>query len=341
MIKKYFNEHKGAVATPWFSKNGEFITGIRYDKSQGLLYVRIGKVYKYVVPISLADEFSKSSNWGKFYNEHIKGKKSTKGKISKRVQPSVETPHDSAVKDVIGYAWGTTELALAYIPMPLYVRVPVMITEGIIDYTLGKQGIETPKVFDYIENTLIARNLFMGLKGPSTKAAGFARTLRTKYFTAGYKAGATPLGTYKGVGKVKITPQQVARGMVAGSSAWKRAIVKLDIRARIKAMTPDVFLETEEIEMIKNFAKYGGPGYKPSGTEKALDWIIKNEKTLPYYISGAYLTYAGIKTYRKEPEEKSLKTSVAETSFEVTKTVFEVPIEAGKTILKKSIKRIF
>jgi len=154
MIKKYFIQHPNAVKTPALYGKSSFIRSIAYDKSQGTLFVNIGKkIYNYQVPIDLADKFSLSTSWGKFYDTYIKnqpiGIKTTPTPKSPKISEEKQSKLSELVPDTIEEWVGLASLGIMAIPMSLPLSIASVVGLIGIEAYLASIGKVKPKEYDY------------------------------------------------------------------------------------------------------------------------------------------------------------------------------------------------
>jgi len=380
MIKKYFNEHEGAVITPWFSKNGGFVTGIRYDKSQGLLYVRIGRgnVYKYTVPITLADQFTRSANWGKFYNENIKNKhrptydsairsfisylpaveqmfmspvkgpgiKPTTARAKLKQPPNISSSvsaSNNATKDILGYVIGIADVGLMFAPPQVW--IPARLALFAASPWLEKQGITEPIGFQFAAVGAAGYGVKAAFAGPASRLTSYAASYRTPFFNVGLK---------KGVLGGKATWGQIASGITFGGKAWQKALTAMEKRKVITRLvepykvpgTNLYKITADEMATLKITSGFELSRRSFGPAEKVLDMTVRHANKLPWVMSAAYMgvaeydRYGQYKAAKKERKKKYQPESFIINITEQGIDVSSTILEIGYTFGQKAVRSL-
>ena len=343
MIRKYFTERPGATETSWLCDSSSFIQAIKYDKLSSKLYVKIaGNTYDYGISLDLADEFSLSSSWGRFYNERIK-QHEAKAKervihtlrIKKPEHKSVSKSTKIAnqdIKDVLGYVWGTVDVALMFAEPAVW--IPSRIAMFMAQPAIEKWGIIEPFGLQVAAVISGGFNIKSELKGPASRLASYMSSVKTPYFNIGLK---------KGILSGSMTWDQITAGIVFGGKKWQMALTNIEKRKvamefleSYRIPGTDTFKITdEEISMIKNFSEFNVSRRKLGASEKVLDFTIKHANKLPsaiaagYMVAGEYERYNVYKEY-KNPKKKKKNGSISK--------VTENGIDVATTIMKIGTK---
>lgn len=228
MIKKYFNEHPNAVKTPALYGKSSFIRSIAYNKSQGTLFVNIGKnIYEYQVPIDLADKFSLSTSWGKFYDKYIKEKVPSK-QTPKRTPINKQSKLAELVPDTIEEWVGLASLGIMALPLSIPVSIASVVGLIGVEAYLASIGRVKPKEYDYAIYFASGYSLLTTLTAPLKSVYSIAKS---------------PFGTVSYVGKegaliASISKTQAARGVLKGGK-----LLKDTVTGRLGIKTADPVLD--------------------------------------------------------------------------------------------------